>query len=42
MNVPPQPLITPEEYLDRERQAEFRSEYFDGELFALAGATKKA
>jgi Uma2 family endonuclease len=30
--------LTPEEYLARERKAEFRSEYFAGETFAMAGA----
>lgn len=31
-------FITPEEYLALERKAEFKSEYFNGEMFALAGA----
>jgi Uma2 family endonuclease len=31
--------ISPEEYLALERQAEIRSEYFAGEVFAMAGAT---
>jgi Uma2 family endonuclease len=31
--------ITPEEYLNRERMADVRSEYFRGELFAMAGAS---
>lgn len=31
--------ITPEEYLAREAQADYRSEYRNGELFALAGGT---
>ena len=35
------PLITPEEYLARERQAEFKSEYFAGEIFAMAGASER-
>jgi Uma2 family endonuclease len=29
--------ISPEEYLDRERKAEFRSEYFRGQIIAMAG-----
>ena len=32
--------ISPEEYLAAERVAEFRSEYYDGEVFAMAGASK--
>jgi Uma2 family endonuclease len=35
----PKPLITPEEYLERERKAEFKSEYYRGEVFAMAGAS---
>ena len=31
--------ITPEEYLKAERQAAFKSEYYDGQVFAMAGAT---
>lgn len=31
--------LTPEEYLDIERNAEFKSEYYNGEMFALAGAS---
>jgi Uma2 family endonuclease len=33
------PLLTPQEYLARERQAEFRSEYYRGEMFAMAGTS---
>ena len=32
------PLLTPEEYLARERRAEFKSEFYRGEMFAMAGA----
>jgi Uma2 family endonuclease len=31
--------ITPQQYLARERAAETRSEYFNGEMFAMSGAT---
>ncbi len=34
----PTVLLTPEEYLVRERAASFRSEYYRGEMFAMAGA----
>jgi Uma2 family endonuclease len=39
MSTVPKPYVTPEEYLYRERKAEFRSEYFRGETFAMAGAS---
>jgi Uma2 family endonuclease len=32
-------LLTPEEYLEIERRAERKSEYFHGEMFAMAGAS---
>ena len=32
---------TPQEYLAVERVAEFRHEYLDGEIFAMAGASKR-
>ena len=32
-----QPLLTPERYLELERAAEFRSEYFEGEVYAMSG-----
>ncbi len=39
MSTVPKKFLTPEEYLQRERKAEFRSEYFRGEMFAMAGAS---
>jgi Uma2 family endonuclease len=33
------PALTPAEYLEIERRAEIRSEYLDGEMFAMAGAS---
>jgi Uma2 family endonuclease len=33
--------ITPEQYLIQEREAEFKSEYVDGEIFAMSGASRK-
>lgn len=39
MSKVPKQFITPEQYLYRERNAEFRSEYFHGGMFAMAGAS---
>ena len=39
MATVPKHYITPEEYLQRERNAEFKSEYYRGEMFAMAGAS---
>ncbi len=33
--------ITPEEYLALERKADVKSEYFNGELFVISGASRK-
>jgi Uma2 family endonuclease len=35
------PYISPEEYLALERKAEYKSEYLDGEIFAMTGASRK-
>ncbi len=39
MPTAPQRYLTPEEYLAIERRAEYKSEYHDGEMFAMAGAS---
>ena len=36
MSSVPKTLLTPQEYLARERKAEFKSEYYRGEIFAMA------
>ncbi len=41
MSAVPKVLLTPQEYLARERRAEFKSEYYRGEMFAMAGASKE-
>lgn len=40
MSAVPQPNLAPEEYLAIERQSEYRSEYFAGEMFAMVGASE--
>ena len=37
----PKVRITPQEYLELERKAEIKSEYVDGEMFAMSGATRE-
>jgi Uma2 family endonuclease len=37
----PKKRYTPEEYLAMERQADYKSEYLDGEIFAMAGASEE-
>jgi len=36
--LPPKTFVSPEQYLEIERQAESKSEYYQGEMFAMAGA----
>jgi Uma2 family endonuclease len=38
MSTQPKTLLTPEEYLAIEREAPYKSEYYGGEMFAMAGA----
>jgi Uma2 family endonuclease len=39
MSAIPKTLLTPQEYLEQERRAEFKSEYYRGEVFAMSGAS---
>jgi len=39
MSSYPLAFLTPQEYLDAERQTERRSEYLNGEVFAMSGST---
>jgi Uma2 family endonuclease len=41
MSALPRFNLTPEECLSLERQAEFKSEYYDGLAYVLAGASEK-
>jgi Uma2 family endonuclease len=38
MSTPPNTLLTEEQYLEIERAAESKSEFFEGEMFPMAGA----
>ena len=40
MATQPLPFLTPEQYLEIERKAEFRSEYIAGAMFAMSGGTR--
>ena len=39
MSATPQPRLTPEQYLELERAAEFRSEYYGGFMYAMSGGS---
>ena len=39
MAMPASKFYTPEEYLTLEEKADYKSEYYDGEIFAMAGAS---
>lgn len=38
MSTQPKTFLTPEQYLAIEREAPYKSEYYDGEMFSMAGA----
>src|SRR6266550_6315344 len=38
MSTQPKTFLSPQEYLEIERKAEHKSEYYAGEMFAMAGA----
>ena len=40
MSSQPTPYLRPEDYLAIERKSELRSEYIDGEIFAMTGASR--
>ena len=40
MSTLSQPFLTPEQYLAIEREADHKSEYFAGEMFAMSGASE--
>jgi Uma2 family endonuclease len=40
MSTLSKPYLTPEQYLAMERKAEFKSEYYQGEMFAMSGARR--
>ena len=39
MSLQPKSYLTPEEYLELERSADYKSEYFNGQIFAMGGAS---
>jgi Uma2 family endonuclease len=39
MSTQAMPYLTPEQYLEIERKAEYRSEYINGQVFAMSGGT---
>ena len=41
MSTQPKTLLTPEQYLEIELKAEYKSEYYNGEMFAMAGASER-
>lgn len=40
MSTQSKPFLTPEQYLEIERKADFKSEYYRGEMFAMSGGLR--
>jgi Uma2 family endonuclease len=40
VSTQPKTFLTPEQYLEIERKAEYKSQYYRGEMFAMAGASR--
>jgi Uma2 family endonuclease len=40
MSTLPKTYLTPEQYIEIERAAEYKSEYYQGEMFAMSGASR--
>jgi Uma2 family endonuclease len=41
MSSQPKTFLTPEEYLEIERQSDVRHEYYNGEMFLMAGGSSQ-
>ena len=41
MSTLAKPFLSPEEYLEIERQAEGKNEYYNGEIFAMSGVSRR-
>ena len=41
MSTQPVPFVSPEEYLEAERAASFKSEYVSGQIWAMSGASRE-
>ena len=41
MSMLAKPFLSPEEYLEIERKAEYKNEYFQGEMFAMSGVSRR-
>ncbi len=41
MSTQTKTIYSPEEYLELERKAEYKSEYYNGEIFAMTGASRR-